>query len=97
MKFQADVPKNGTNSHKMRETLDETRAHSYDTPEKRKTWQPDAGRDLLQDEVARDLAEDVRGVEHGEADVVLVIGDADVVLEAVETGVAHIRPVEEGA
>lgn len=81
----------------MREGLDEARAHGHDAPEKRQTRQPDAGRDFLQDQVARDLAEDVRGVEHGEARVVLVVRDADLVLEAVESRVAHVRPVEEGA
>lgn len=91
------IPKKRTNSHEMIESLDEPRAHSDDTPDEGKTWQPDAGRDLLQDEITRDLAEDVRGVVDREANVVLVVGDANLVLEAVQSRVTHVRPVEEGA
>ncbi|KAK5633730.1 hypothetical protein RRF57_009444 [Xylaria bambusicola] len=81
----------------MGKGLDEARAHGDDAPEEGQTRQPDAGRDLFEDEVARDFAEDVRRVEDGEADVVLVVRDADFVLETVKTRVAHVGPVEEGA
>lgn len=81
----------------MRISLDKARAHGNNTPEEREARQPDAGRHLLEDQVAGDLAKDVRRVEDGEASVVLVVCDADLVLEAVQPRVAHVGPVEEGA
>jgi hypothetical protein len=81
----------------MSEALDEPSAHGDNAPKEGKARQPNAWRDLFQDQIARDFSEDVSGIENGEAGIILVISDANLLLEAEESGVAHIRPVEKGA
>lgn len=54
------------------------------------------GTDLLDQEVGRNLREDVRNVQDGQGDPVVVVGQLEILDQAVELGIAYIRPVEEG-